>query len=119
MNWEEAKALIRNSIRAGEKLDNRIVLEGPEYKCKGNDYDGSPGYKIKIGKTTCIEVPLKMLQAIYSDALANNGIYDNSVFKKRFERQLKNHGCHVHVVGKIFEVAGIATKLDNRTYRVH
>ena len=44
------------------KLDNRTVLEGPDYPCRGYDYNGAPGFKIKIGKTTSIEVPLRMLQ---------------------------------------------------------
>ena len=118
MNWKEAETLIRHKIIVGMKLDNRTVLEGPDFRCWGYDYNGTPGFKIKIGSTTCIEIPLSMLQAVYSDAVANNKIYENKVFKNRFERQLKSHGCHVHVVGKIFEKAGIATQIDNRRYKV-
>jgi hypothetical protein len=119
MNWEEAEALIRKSICVGTKLDNRIVLEGPDYPCRGYDYNGALGFKIKIGKTTSILIPLSMLQKIYESAIANDGIFNNNVFKERYERQLRSHGCHVHVVGKIFEKAGIATKVENRRYKVH
>lgn len=119
MNWEDAESLIRNNISIGTKLDNRTVLEGPGYPCRGYDYNGTPGFKIKIGKTTYIEVPLSMLQTVYVDAMANNSIYENKVFKNRYERQLRSHGCHVHVVGKIFEKAGVANKIDNRRYKVH
>ena len=118
MNWKEAEALICNAISVGIKLDNRTVLEGPDFPCKGYDYDGKPGFKIKIGKTTNIEVPLSMLQTVYEEARANNGIYENRVLKSKYERQLRSHGCHVHVLGKIFEKAGIATKIDNRRYKV-
>lgn len=119
MDWEEAEERIRQKIIAGMKLDNRTVLEGPDFPCRGYNYNGTPGFKIRIGKTTSIEVPLKMLQTVYSDAIASDKIYENKVFKNRFERQLKSHGCHVHVVGKIFEKAGIATKIDHRRYKVY
>lgn len=119
MIWKEAEALIRMSISIGTKLDNRTVLEGPDFPCRGYDYNGESGFKIKIGKTTSVEVPLSMLQTVYADAMANDGIYENNVFKNRYERQLRSHGCHVHVLGKIFEKAGIATKIDNRRYKVH
>ena len=118
MIWREAEALIRLTIIVGMKLDNRIVLEGPDFPCNGYDYNGSPGFKIRIGTHTCIEIPFSMLQTLYEDAIANHWAYENKVFKNKFERQFKNHPCHVHVVGKIFEKAGIATKIDNRKYKV-
>jgi len=119
MNWEKAESLIRQSIIAGMKLDNRTVLEGPDFQCWGYDYNGTPGFKIRIGATTCIEIPFIMLQAVYADAKANNGIYENKVFKNKYERQFKSHGCHVHVVGRMFEKAGIATQVNSRRYKVH
>ncbi len=118
MNWKEAEILIRHSIIAGMKLDNRTVLEGPDFSCYGYDFKGTPGFKIRIGTTTCIEIPFIMLHTVYSDAIANNRIYENKVFKNRYERQLKSHGCHVHVVGKIFEKSGMATQIDKRRYKI-
>lgn len=118
MTWKEAEALIRHSIIIGMKLDNRTVLEGPDFPCWGYNYNGSPGFKIRIGTRTCIAIPWIMLQTVYADALANNRIFENKVFKNKYERQLGNHGCHVHVVGKIFEKAGVASKIDNRRYKI-
>ena len=28
------------------------------------------------------------------------------------------HGCHVHVIGRIFEKAGVATQIDKRRYKI-
>jgi hypothetical protein len=118
MNWKEAETLIRQTIIAGMKLDKRTVLEGPDYQCNKYNYAGAKGFKVKIGATTFLEIPFTMLQAVFEDAVANNRIYENKVFKSKFDRQLKNHGCHVHVVGRIFEKAGIATQIDTRKYKV-
>jgi hypothetical protein len=89
MNWKEAEILIRHTIIVGMELDNRPVLEGPDFPCWGYDYYGTPGFKIRIGTTTCIEIPFIMLQIVYSDAIANNRTYENKVFKNIYERQLK------------------------------
>lgn len=118
MNWKEAETLIRHTIIVSTKLDNRTIEDGPDHPCWGYNYNGTPGFKIRIGRTTCIEIPFIMLQTVYEDAIANNRIYENKVFKNKYERQLKSHGCHVHVVGKIFEKAGIAIKIDKRKYKV-
>ena len=102
MNWNEAELLIRHAITVGLKLDNRTVFEGPDFPCWGYNYNGSPGFKIRIGATASIEIPFLILQKVYTDAIVNNRIYENKVFKNKFERQIKSHPCHVHVVGKIF-----------------
>lgn len=120
MKWTEAETLIRKNVIVGMKLDNRYVLEGPDYPCHGYNYNGEKGFKIKIGTTTSvsIEVPFSMLQTVYEDAIANKRTYDNQVFKNKYERQFRIHGCHVHVVGRIFEKAGLATQIDNRRYKI-
>jgi hypothetical protein len=120
MKWTEAETLIRKNIVVGMKLDNRIVLGGPNYPCNGYNYNGEKGFKIRIGTTTAtfLEIPFSMLQTTYEDATANNSIYENQVFKNKYERQLKIHGCHVHVIGRIFEKAGLATQIDNRRNKI-
>lgn len=118
MNWKEAEILIRHNIIAGMKLDNRTVLEGPEYPCWGYDYNGTPGFKIRIGTKTSIEIPFIMLQTVYADAIANYRTYENKVFKNKYERQLKSHGCHVHVIGRLFEKAGVATQISKRKFMI-
>ena len=100
------------------KLDSRTVLEGPEYPCWWYNYNGTPGFKIRIVTTTSIEIPFIMLQIVYSDAIANNRTYENKVFKNKYERQLKSHGCNVHVIGRLFEKAGIASQVDKRRYKI-
>lgn len=118
MNWKEAESLIHQHIVVGLKLDNRIVLEGPDYICNGYNYCGAKGFKVKIGVITSIEIPFIMLQDVFKDAIANNRIYDNKVFKNKFEKQSKSHGCHVHVIGRLFEMAGVATQIDKRRYKI-
>jgi hypothetical protein len=118
MNWKESEILIRSKIIRGVSLDNRTVLDGPDYLCKGYDYNASPGYKIKIGEKTFLEIPFTMLIEVYKKAIANNGIYENKVFKLCFGRQCRNHPCHVHVIGRIFEKAGAAQKIDKRKYKL-
>lgn len=118
MNWKEAETLIRNTIFTGMKLDNRTVLAGPDYPCKGYNYNSTPGFKIQIGTNTSIEIPFNMLQIVYADAIANNRTYENKVFKNKYERQLKSHGCHVHVIGRLFEKAGVATQIRKRKFMI-
>lgn len=118
MNWKESERLIRHNIKVGMKLDSRTVLAGPDFQCWGYDYNGTPGFKIRIGTTTCIEIPFIMLQTVYSDAIANKRTYENKVFKNKYERQLKSHGCHVHVIGRLFEKVGVATQVNKRKFMI-
>ena len=118
MNWKKAESLISRNIVAGMKLDNRTVLEGPDYQCCKYDYAGTNGYKVKIGANTSIDIPFTMLQAVYEDAIINNRTYENKIFKKKYSRQLAAHPCHVHVIGRIFEKSGVATQVDNRRYKI-
>jgi hypothetical protein len=118
MNWKEAETLISQIVVAGMKLDNRTVLEGPDYQCSRYDYAGAKGYKVKIGAKTTLDIPFKMLQAVYEDTVLNSRIYENKVFKKRYARQLKAHPCHIHVIGRIFEKSGVATQVNKRRYKI-
>ena len=118
MNWKEAETLIRHTIITGMKLDNRTIVEGPDYQCCQYNYAGAKGFKVQIGVTTFIDIPFTMLQSVFEDSIANNRIYENKVFKNKFDRQLKAHGCHVHVIGRIFEKAGVATQIDKRKYKI-
>lgn len=54
-----------------------------------------------------------MLELLFNSAVENGGIYNREVFRNNYERQLNSHGCHVHVVGKIFELSGVAVKNRN------
>jgi hypothetical protein len=118
MKWEQAKILISNNIVTGMKFDNRTVLEGPDYPCLHYNYAGEKGYKVKIGMTTSIDIPFSMLQSVFEDAVANNRIYENTVFRKKYNKQYVAHGCHVHVIGRIFEKAGVASQINKRRYKI-
>ena len=65
------------------KLDNRTILEGPDYQCYSYDYAGAKGFKVKIGEKTSLDIPFTMLQSVFEDAIANNRIYENKVFKNK------------------------------------
>jgi len=118
MNWHDAEILIRQTIAPGINLDNRTIIEGPDFSCKKYNYNGAKGFKVQIGKKTFLDIPFTILQAVFEDACANNRIYNNKIFRSNFEKQCKTHGCHVHVVGKIFVKAGVATQIDKRNYKI-
>ena len=118
MKWHEASQLIKDNIKKGasvntEKSTYRIVEEVPPFKCKKYNYKNEPGYKVWIGGTNTVEIPLSMLEAIFNLAVENKGIYNNGIFEKLYSKHKETHGCHVHVVGKIFEMSGFAKKIGN------
>jgi hypothetical protein len=117
MNWDKALILIRQHINVGLQLEPsskyRYVVEGPNYSCNHYDYRGDNGYKINIGDRNFIEIPISMLETLYHASVLNGGVYNNAIFAAHFKQQLKNHGCHVHVVGKIFSMSGVAIKKGN------
>ncbi len=121
MNWEQTIEKIRENIKVGTDVNTesstfRIVLEIPPFQCK--QYNNEVGYKVKIGDKNALEIPVSMLKTILENATKNNKRYNTSIFKEAFPRQTKNHGCHVHVVGKLLEKSGIADKEGN-AYKIH
>ncbi len=120
MIWEEALPLILQHIVVGTDLDPtsdfRIVAAGPHRVCNTYDYNGSLGYRVQIGANNFIEIPLSMLEVLFNKAMEEGGVYNNRVFRNNFPQQLKNHGCHVHVVGKIFQNARVALPKGARNY---
>lgn len=114
MNWEEASEKIRKQVSKGLKLDKmanygRPVLEVPPYACAS--FNNEEGYKIKIGSDRFIEVPMSMLKACYEAAMADGGIYKTSIIYSLYPEQVKETGGYVHVVGNIFQVAGLGVKV--------
>ncbi len=124
MNWEQALELILANINEGDLLPpntayGRQIINTPPFRCGNYNYENSPGYKVRIGNNTFIQIPLSMLQKVFTNAIENyDGIYKNQVFGDHYSRQLNNHGCHVHVVGKIFLLSHVADKVNNRRYRI-
>lgn len=120
MNWNEALILILQHIEVGLNLDPnseyREVINVPPYQCNRYDYGGEEGYRVQIGANDFIEIPLSMLERLFVAAVNNDGKYNNGVFGALYPQQRANHGCHVHVVGKIFSLSGVAVQINNRNY---
>ena len=115
MNWKEASILIKNTIQRGDDVNThkstfRFVVQVPPFQCKRYNYKNEEGYKVRIGVRDFLEIPISMLETVFNLALVNNRIYNSKVFATAFPRQLKDHGCHVHVVGRIFELSRVANK---------
>lgn len=115
MNWTEASLLIKYTIKKGadvnsQKSNFRFVDQVPPFQCRRYNFKNAEGYKVSIGVRDFVEIPITMLETVFNLAIENNRIYNNKVFADAFPKQAKDHGCHVHVVGRIFELSGIANK---------
>ena len=122
MNWNQAIVLINANIVVGMCLDPalqyRYVVQIPPYPCFRYGFNGLPGFRIQVGSRDYIEVPIIMLQNLYSWAKAYGGIYDRQIFHQNYPYHLKSKSCFVHSVGKLFEQAGIAIQLNAHQYRL-
>lgn len=114
MNWEQAEQHIRGSILQGTRLSQnskyRTIENTPPYKCTTYNYAGIEGFRVRIGTAQFIEIPISMLKILFLSSTDKSGTYNNGILKKHYPQQLANHGCHVHVIGKIFELAGICDR---------
>ena len=72
---------------------------------------------VPIGRAVTLEVVWRILENCWCD-LISEGVYNNRVFRKHHSELCDEHGCWVHVVGRIFEVAGLVqfNKGDNAYY---
>ncbi|WP_341222143.1 hypothetical protein [Polaribacter atrinae] len=103
MNWNEAELLLRKNIHTSLHLSPdaqfKIVKEIPPFKCK--NYNSSEGFRIQVGAKNEVNIPISMLQKLYEKTILNNGIYNRTIFKENFPRELNNKPCYVHSVGKL------------------
>jgi hypothetical protein len=121
MNWEKACQMIFSNIQKGLEINTknssfRKILEIPPFQCIG--YNNCEGFKVRIGSSSTIVIPLSMLKSTYESAIMNNNTYDNSVFIKLYSIQQTQHPCHVHVVGQIFVHSKLAKQVGNRSYKL-
>jgi hypothetical protein len=121
MNWEKACQKILSSIHKGMEINTknssfRKIIETPPYKCSGYDY--CEGFKVRIGTSATVDIPLSMLKTTFENSLLNQNVYNKSVFIKNFSRQQEQHPCHVHVVGQIFVNANVAVQDGHRNYNM-
>lgn len=97
----------------------RIILEVPPYLCESNRYSyNEKGFKIKIGKTSIIKIPLSMLENCIRESVKNKMIYNRSVFERLYPLQCKDHGCHIHSIGQMFVAAGLADFVSKHDYKL-
>jgi hypothetical protein len=123
MEWALIQNKILNNIIVGLDVNtsnstNRNIIQAPPYACTTYNYNRSEGFKVQIGLSASIEIPLFMLKKVYEESYLNNQIYDATVFIRHFGQQYINHGCHIHVVGQIFVKSNIAIQQDKRTYKI-
>ncbi len=116
MSWEEALVEIKKSITKGLKLDKasnygRPVMDIPPFACTTYDFKGEEGYKVRIGSDSYIEIPISMLRNCYLTAIENGNVYNTSIMYSLYAAPVAQHGGYVHVVGRIFEIAGLANRI--------
>ena len=126
MTWNEAKELITKNITAGINLNpalssGRFVIDGPGYICKWKSFRGEPGDKVQTGNANYLEVPFIMLENIYRDALIHGNIYNKDIFCIHYPLLgdiASGQSNYIQIVGKIFELSGIAVQINSRNYKI-
>ena len=117
----DAKKIISEKILLGTNLNTRRStlrkILGINHKCWKYNYSGEEGFLVRISNysNNNLDIPWSMLEKFY-DALQSTG-YSGKVFRAYYPTQAKDHPCHVHVVGMIFKVSGIAkSDTDEKNY---
>lgn len=115
MDWSEAKKQIEKKIQVGTDVNSeRSVLKRilrTNYPCYSSryGYNGEKGFLVSIGRGNNLKIPWSMLENCFRALHSSEG-YNTYYFRNEYLLQAKDHPCHVHVVGMIFEKAGIAYK---------
>ena len=122
MEWKDARQKIEREITVGLDLNTeqstlRQVL-ATDYVCDKYNYDGEKGFRIRISNVDYqnLEIPWSMLETCYKALQSPEG-YNGKFFRQVYPLQARVHSCHVHVVGMIFEKAGLARK-EGRNYYI-
>lgn len=113
MDWSEAKKQIEKKIQVGldvnsERSTLRKIIE-TDHSCNRYNYNGEKGFLVSIGRENNLEIPWSMLENCFRALHSSEG-YNTYYFRNKYKRQYTNKDGHVHVVGAIFEKAGIAYK---------
>lgn len=118
LNWNQVQDLLRNNIHINSHLTPRtnfkIVREVPPYHCR--NYNDSEGFRVQVGATNYINIPLEMLRVLFESTRLNNNTYNRVVFRENFPRELNNTPCYVHSVGKLFECVRVMRSINQRDY---
>ena len=120
MNWEEAKKLLKTTIKVDLHLtpdaNFKFVRKVPPHTCK--NYANEEGFRVQVGERSFVNIPFSMLQTIFEASKVNKNTYNKSIFEKHYPRELNAKPCNVHSVGKLFEHAGIMQMENRTTYTV-
>ncbi len=118
MTWEQTEILLKENVKVGLHLtphtNYKFVREVPPFICK--NYNNTEGFRVQVGKSSYINLPLSMLKELYQTASQNNNIYNSSVFKNAYPKEIGYKPCYVHSVGKLFEHAGVMKLINKREY---
>ena len=111
MDWSSAKRLIADKVRVGTNVNT------PDSTYRKVLRAGQSGFSIQIGAkdSNKIEIPWTMLEACFDQLRTAEG-YTGKYFRSKFKTQANAHPCHVHVVGRILLVAGLADADGGRRY---
>jgi hypothetical protein len=120
MTWNEAAQLIRTNIHEGLDLDPanqfKIVVEIPPYRCR--NFNNEEGYRVQVGQSSFVNIPISMLKLLFETSVDNNGIYNNSIFARYYQQKLNGKPCYVHSIGKMFFKADVMEIVDGNNYRI-
>ena len=125
MSWRQAEQVIMRTIAQGLALEpmsrygRKVVLVPPSKPLKGI-FKGLEGYNVQIGKSKFIWVPMLMLENLYNSALANNNVYSKDIFDGLYPGLAGPNAtpCYIHVIGKIFEICGLAVRTGRSQYQI-
>jgi hypothetical protein len=119
MNWNEAYMMLCENIKLNYHLDNKclykIVIRTPPQPC---NIKKEEGFHVQIGKNNAIPVPIEMLKQTFEKTKLNDGIYNRSVLLDLYPQKVNDKPCYVHVIGRLFESAGIFEKIDRHNYKL-
>lgn len=116
MTWEEAKEKIKKHVKKGTNLNTK--------RCKKSKYYRyvrivpPPHFRVQIGVKDYVNVTWDMLETCWNE-LNRTGKWDRKAYEKVFEKffpEKMSRPCHNHVVGKIFEKAGLVYSVDDKFY---
>ena len=125
MPWRNAQDLIRQKIKVGTDLNTadstfrRVLQANVPIHSSSYGYLGELGFKVSIGRSkySVVQVPWEMLRECYEISTKPSG-YTGSEFRRLYPKQAQHHPCHIHVVGRILEVAGPATLRGEAYYAI-
>lgn len=123
MDWAQAQDAIRQALDVGTDLNTpgsryRFVKKvDTPIASRSYGYVGERGFVVSIGSapSSSIMIPWSMLMVCFQQTQSPAG-YSGKSFRQIYQKQARVHPCHIHVVGRILEVAGVA-RLRDGAYR--